>query len=269
MHVAGRLERAAVAAGVATPAPVEPGRDSVGYWAPFGTGYARVSAWVDVLGPTVVDDVVAAWAGRTLAMIRRLELPGDPSAEAAYPVHPLADWVDWLAADPLGEGLEPVVARATRRVEAALAAGPRFQLAHRDVSRENVLVTASGPVLIDFDHAGPEEPWWEVVHQAFALAWEGEQPHRERVRAVLDGYAGAGGVPGPADPVAFTGLLAATLGWLAYSFWLATGQRACPPARRAIAAADVPRAARRLTTILDAAGEWAGWLTPGTVVARG
>jgi hypothetical protein len=52
----------------------------------------------------------------------------------------------------------------------------------RDVNRRNVLVTVHGPVLLDFDYAGPEVPWWEVVHHAFDLT---SPPQPALVGAVL------------------------------------------------------------------------------------
>ncbi|WP_285486834.1 aminoglycoside phosphotransferase family protein [Amycolatopsis taiwanensis] len=267
MRVSGTLERAAATAGVSMAVPVEPRGDAVGYWARLDEDvFARVCTWVDVAGPTVVDPELATWAGATLAAINRLELPGDPAAEAAYPVHPVPDWSDWLATataagvltDRQARALLRVVTKASRRVHAELAAGPRFHLAHRDVSRTNILLTSHGPVLVDFDHAGPEVPWWEVVHQVFNLAWDPgrPQPAPHIVRAALEGYLDAGGTPGRASAAAFTGMLAANLAWLAYNLWLATGLRPCSASRRVIAAGVVQDASRTITTIVTSTDRW-------------
>lgn len=264
MRVSATLERAATAAKVAMPAPVEPHGDTVGYWARLDADeFARVSAWVDVTGPTVVTPELAAWAGATLATIGHLDLPGDPTAEAAYPVHPVADWAAWLdtpaATEPRGPAgdLLSVVTDATDRVHAELATGPRFRLAHRDVSRDNILCTADGPVLVDFDHAGPEVPWWEVTHFVFALAWAGHRaPRPDIVRAALTGYRDAAGPLGPATAAAFTGMLAATLRAVAYNLWLATGQRPAAPERRAAAIGVVRAAPGILATMLNSTDQW-------------
>jgi len=267
MRVSGTLERAAAAAGVAMPAPVEPRVDAVGYWARLdATVFARVCAWVEVTGPTVVTTELATWAGTTLAVIGRLDLPGDPTAEAAYPVHPVADWPEWLAtaiatglctAEQAGNLLS-LVTEATNRVHAELAMGPGFRLAHRDMSRDNILCTADGPVLVDFDHAGPEVPWWEVTHFVFALAWAGHrEPRPDIVRAALAAYRAATGPSGPPTPTAFTGILAATLRAMAYNLWLATGRRPATPERRTTAEGVVHAATGILATILDSTEDWA------------
>jgi hypothetical protein len=172
---------------------------------------------VDAVAPTVVDGALARWVGGTPAKIGNLALPGDPSVAAAYPVHAVAEWSEWLAAvftTAEGRELMPVVAEATARVEEEPVARPRCQLAHRDVSRVNILVGTDGPVVVGFDHARP------------------------------------------ADASAFTGMLAGTPGWLANSTWLTSGQRPCPPDRRREAEQDIRTAAAQLTTIAASAGRW-------------
>ncbi len=238
MQVSGRLERAAYEAGVPMPAPAEPvAARSVpaGYWVRLDEDgrYARASAWIDGMpctGPA--SESLAAWLGRTIAAIECLRLPSDPSAEAAYPVHPMPDWQEWLGQAVSAGTLRrtgtlavlDAITDGTALVREALAGNPEFRLAHRDVSRSNIVVAAGGPVLIDFDYAGPEVPWWEFVHHGFDLASPvlGEQPPRpELIHVALASYAGAGGLPGPARPEAFAGLVRAMLSTLAYELWLA------------------------------------------------
>lgn len=258
MRVSAELERAAYRAGVPMPAPVEPQGESIGYWAPVDGRWVRVSRWIDGV-PPADDAALAPWLGRTLAAIERLDLPGDPTAEAAYPLHDPAEWRDWLdravAAGVLDTAstVDSAVRDGMSLVRAALATRPAFRLAHRDVNRRNVLVAAHGPVLLDFDYAGPEVPWWEVVHHAFDLT---RPPRPALVRAVLTAHRDAGGTPGPAGPEAFAGYLRATLNTLAYHLWLATGQRPASPDRRATAAALVRDQAAALPAMLNSLDGW-------------
>jgi hypothetical protein len=286
MRVSGRLERAAYEAGVPMPAPARPvtalsmpakpaeTRSAVtgiaGYWVRLDEDgrYARASAWI-VGGPCAgpASESLAAWLGRTIAAIERLHLPGDPSAEAAYPVHPVPDWQEWLGQAvsagilrrPRALAVLDAITDGTALVREALAGNPVFRLAHRDVSRSNIVVTAGGPVLIDFDYAGPEVPWWEFVHHGFSLASPalGEQPPRpELIHVALASYAEAGGVPGPARAEAFAGLVRAMLSTLAYELWLAAGHRAASPDRRAAATRSVRQLAVRLPGVLSSLGSW-------------
>jgi hypothetical protein len=83
MAVSGELEAAAFAAGVPMAEPVRPPGDALGLWAALpGGGRARACAWVDG-GPPGAGAPLPAWAGRVLAAIEALDLPGDPAALAA------------------------------------------------------------------------------------------------------------------------------------------------------------------------------------------
>jgi Phosphotransferase enzyme family len=269
MRVYGVLERAAYRAGVSMPRPVEPNGPGVGYWACLGEAgmWVRVSEWVDGTAASPADMSLAAWLGRTLATVERLALPGDHTGEAAYPVHSVSEWHDWLdeagAAGVLSRqrtrGVLVAVTQATSLVDAALAAGPVFQLAHRDVSRRNILITGRGPVLLDFDYAGPEVPWWEFVHHAFDLASPslGEHPPRpDEVGVALEAYVEQGATAGPAGPEAFAGLLRAVLGALAYNLWLSVGHRPADETRRSAAARATQQLAGALPTIVNSIESW-------------
>ena len=179
----------------------------------------------------------------------------------------MPDWRDWLdqaaAAGILGraQALEvlSLVTDGTALVREALAGDPVFRLAHRDVSRANIVVTTGGPVLIDFDYAGPEVPWWEFVQHCFDLASPalGERPPEPGlIHVALAAYAEAGGAGGPARVQAFAGLVRAMLGTLAYELWLAAGHRTVTADRRAAAVQGVRRLATRLPVILGSLDSW-------------
>jgi Ser/Thr protein kinase RdoA (MazF antagonist) len=220
------------------PRPVQPGTAAIGLWAPVDVGsYVRVSEWVDGVPPAPADaGVLADWLGGALATIDGLRLPGDPTVEAAYPIHDVLEWRDWfdeaVGAEVLDRGqlprLSTAVREATAVIRSALATGPVFQLAHRDVSRRNILMTRDGPLLLDFDYAGPEVSWWEFVHHVFDLASAElgrHPPVPGPIRSALTAYTAAGAVPGPARPEAFAGMLRAILNSLAYNLWVAVGHR--------------------------------------------
>jgi Ser/Thr protein kinase RdoA (MazF antagonist) len=273
MEVSGRLERAAFAAGVPMPRLAPPGASAVGLWTPMdhaGGSYVRVSEWVDGAMPSASDTaLLAGWLGRTLATIDGLHLPGDPTVEAAYVVHDVAQWRGWLDEAVHAEllnsgtvaGLWPAVRDGTALVQAAMAAGPVFQLAHRDVSVHNILLTAAGPLLLDFDYAGPEVSWWEFVHHAFDLSNSRlghEPPAPGVVRAALAAYTAAGATHGPANPEAFAGMMRSIMSAIAYNVWIALGHRPADAARRAFAAQVARNLAEQLPLIVRSIDSWTG-----------
>jgi Ser/Thr protein kinase RdoA (MazF antagonist) len=274
MRVACVLEQAAYDAGVPMPRPVVPQTTAIGLWARLpGDGcYARVSEWVDGRPPTPADTAsLAGWLGRTLAIIERLGLPGDPTVDAAYPVHDVAQWSDWLDQGahagvldrPLIPGLRSAVRDGTGLIQSALAEHPSFQLAHRDVSQRNILLAVHGPVLVDFDYAGPEVPWWEFVHHAFDLASPALghlPPAADCVQAALVAYTEAGAPQGPAGSAAFAGMVRAALNATAYNLWLAVGQRPADHERRAAAARVTRDLAQQLPVIIRAIDAWTAYI---------
>lgn len=242
MRDAGALERAAYAAGVPMPRPVVPPGPAIGLWQPVASGYVRASEWVDGTPPADNTVPLARWLGRTLAMIDRLGLPADPTAGVAYTLYPLSDWRRWLAGVHTAGLVErqavadatAAVADLTALVTAALATRPTFQIGHRDANARNFLLTDRGTVLIDFDSAGPEVPWWGAVYHAWDLA-RADLP--VLAPAVLDAYAEHGGVRGPADATAFAAVARGVLDGFAFHLRVATGDRPVEPDRR-VAALD-------------------------------
>lgn len=276
MRRAGQLEAAAYAAGVTVARPVPPrAADAVGLWTPL-TGderYVRVSERLSGAPPSApADERLAAWLGRTVAAIARLGLPGDVNEPGVYDVTARADWERWLdeaaAADVLDragrQALSGAVLAATDVMNEARAQSPAFLLAHRDISVANVLVTTNGPVLLDFDHAGPEVSWWELVHHTFLFACRRlgvDPPVPAAVRTAVAAFSADAGEVGPADPSAFAGLLRGMLEWTALSLWLALGPDAprgphTGPGRREAAVAHVREASRVLPIIVDSLDEW-------------
>ncbi|GIH67555.1 hypothetical protein Msi02_83720 [Microbispora siamensis] len=227
MQQAGDLERAALSAGVLTPPPVEACGISPGYWLamPEGPDYIRVSQWLEGTQPEIpANEDLATWLGRIVAAMATVSLPGSLNEGLGYPLYPLGDWHVWL---DKAEAMEIVTAKqraqllaavadGTQLVEAGLATNPSFQLCHRDINHRNILLTARGPVLIDFDHSGPEVPWWELVHFALLLACRSlgdDEPDPRLVKAAVSAFAKNGGEVGTVDEIAFVGLIRGMMEW--------------------------------------------------------
>ncbi len=218
LRTASTLEAAAQAAGVAGAPAVTIG-SAAGSWAPLpgapGT-YVRVSERLAGQPPPVpLTEPLAAWLGTSVARITGLGLPAKRRRSRS------PQW-QRLLPDLLAPAEQDQLLAAARAagdlIVAANQPRPRRVLAHRDINRRNVLVTGNGPVLLDFDRAGGEVPWWELVHHTFLLACTNlgpEEPDPASVRHAVAGYLQAGGEPGPADPSAFAGLLAGLLDWVA------------------------------------------------------
>jgi hypothetical protein len=148
-------------------------------------------------------------------------------------------------------------------VAAGQEAMPRAQLLHHDVSGVNIRITARGPVLLDFDSAKANVPWWEVTGHAFNLAATElgrSEPDRVTFDAILTAYIAAAGEPGAEDETAFTGMLADRLHFAAFMLWLACGHRGGTIEQRAKAALDLVGAIETLPVIASNISAWASWL---------
>jgi Ser/Thr protein kinase RdoA (MazF antagonist) len=183
-----RLERAARAAGIRTPRAVAapPGETAVRVWERVAGAAPHLPA----------SPELAAWLGRTVATIGRLALVPQSTMDLVN-----------STVDTPGDGV---------LAEVAGSAGPPKVLCHRDISSRNILLTADGPVLLDFESAGPQVPWWELVHHAFLLSCRDlgpEEPDPGTIRAAVAAYREHGGDVGPADRTAFAGLAAGLLTW--------------------------------------------------------
>lgn len=200
------VERRAGAAGIALPRPLVPVSPTFGYAADVdGWGTVRAYEWVEGRA-LAADDDVGEWLGTTLARLhaveRRTAVP-DPSW---YGLYPEQEWRSWLAAG-LARGLAwapalrrylPDVLAASAWIRATFRDAGDHVLTHRDVEPWNVLVTPGGPVLVDWDTAGPDSAGLEVVHAAFDLAQHDRtEPDGRVFRTVLAAYRAAGGGPPP------------------------------------------------------------------------
>jgi Ser/Thr protein kinase RdoA (MazF antagonist) len=270
---AGELEVAAWKAGVGMPEPFIPEAATVGLWQPIGEHqYARALRFLDGEHPaSPLDPTVAHWTGATIAALEKLAIPADPAIDYAFNIYPESDWDEWLTqAIDLGV-LDREAARALKAaamfinpiIEAAQASPPEKLVVHSDISFANVLITADGPALLDFDGAAPGVPWWEVIATAFGLDGfdvRSMEPKRDTVDNCLEGFANAGGRIGPTDERAFTGFLAGRLASTAWELWMACGHRGGGPELHAEFTRAVNLSVPALSTMIESVPEWTAWL---------
>lgn len=193
------FERQAMAAGIGVVRPIDPVTSAYG-WAGRveGRGAYRVYEWVDNR-PLNPDDDITDWLGGTLAQLHRLRPIGEPPdlAWRWFVSHPRACWESWIATaveqgkpwtstarERLGDILE-----LGRRDDRAFLAAADHVITHRDIEPYNVIMTANGPILIDWDSVGPDSATVETGHAAITFGYD----DAARVHRILDAYTAAGG----------------------------------------------------------------------------
>ncbi|WP_238013511.1 aminoglycoside phosphotransferase family protein [Dactylosporangium sp. AC04546] len=170
------FERRALAAGLPMARPVEPVLPGLGYAAELaGSGLVRVYEWLDGRDLDPGDDV-AEWLGGTLARLHAIE-PAERAGPQWYHLDDETRWRAWLdQGERLGRAWVPALRKhlpdvlATAAwVERGFARAGDFVLTHRDVEPWNVRMTAAGPVLLDWDGAGPDSAGLELAHAALVF----------------------------------------------------------------------------------------------------
>lgn len=204
-------------------------------------------------GPLTSD--VSAWVGATLASLHTLPAAGRPDGQP----HPVEEWLEWLDEAPNDftdavRGYLPDIAEAL--VIAADVGELTLVSTHRDVKPDNVLETPNGPLLVDWDGAGPDYAEWELTRAALYFSGLGED--RTAFDTVIRSYETAGGRRPSASPAAFAGLLRVYLGGAAWMVWRALGHRPVTPPEQAAAhthalelLADLRTSLGRLDTWVD------------------
>jgi Ser/Thr protein kinase RdoA (MazF antagonist) len=169
-----------------------------------------IQSWVDGAVPPPTDVDTARWLAQQAAVIHGLavDAPGyddsdeglrwycrvrDDFAEIAEAsADACADW-----ADRWGTRAGSFSELASLANESAVGATVRC---HRDLTNDNVLVDDDGVrTLLDWDNAGPHEPWREVGNLCMPYIRD-----PDAVAAVVDDYARAGGASLPRGPTLFS-----------------------------------------------------------------
>jgi thiamine kinase-like enzyme len=120
------------------------------------------------------------------------------------PPVPPEKWLAWLGegertgmswAQPLRANLD-LVLNQSRRVAETFRSTPPYVLTHLDVEPQNVLVTGTGPVLIDWDATGPDSAALQAAFVFVEFARRsGAEPDPGALRRSHDAYVAAGGQP--------------------------------------------------------------------------
>ncbi|WP_062214003.1 aminoglycoside phosphotransferase family protein [Streptomyces sp. NBRC 109706] len=277
--LATRIERAALAAGLAIPRPIEPPGVAEGLLVNLRVadepGPVSFLAWEWCRGSPIAETnhppELRRWVGGTLARLHALAPTGNADEGNVYPPHPADAWQRWL--DEAGPDIDPdfVLAVADHLPEVAAAhriitdSGAQLPHAarvfsHRDIKPDNVLRTAETPVLLDWEGAGRDLAPWEAARTALAFSRTADGWDRAGVIEVLTAYRAAGGAPVPAVPAAFGGLIDQRLGGAALMLWRALGHRPVSPPERAAAHHHALEYLGQLRVELAQLDRWTGWL---------
>jgi len=245
-QLATTIEAQAYARGVAMPRPLAPpllDLPVLGEQTSF-----QVHEWSPGarLRPGLIGAAVREWVGTTLAALHRAPVPGPITPEMYEPEDP-QEWEKWLTAAGDTSGLVAQVRSRLGDVAQAKAvvdrARDRFAaeltpvLTHRDIRPDNVLIEEAGPVLLDWDGAGPEYAEWEVLRTALTFSTsEVEGLDHSAFRQVVACYRRAGGFPVPPTEAVLAGWLRQQLGAAQWLLWRALGHRPLTPQERAASA---------------------------------
>ncbi|MEU5636940.1 phosphotransferase [Streptomyces rishiriensis] len=188
--------------------------------------WVKVYEWIDGARPDTSDPEILSWCGRTLAVLHTAGTGtgGAGTGGAPDPWYEEcpgeADWARLLAevrrrgmpwSDALGRFVETSAKELARHVTPSGAGD--VVTSHLDLQPQNVLVGATGPVLLDWDNAGPVSAGRELAQAVYV--WSGGNDFdAERARRVVRSYRDAGGGPVIRGLESFSTLFATALNYV-------------------------------------------------------
>ncbi|WP_416980385.1 phosphotransferase enzyme family protein [Streptomyces sp. T028] len=206
--------------------------------ADLGGSFVKLYDWVDGTPADPSDPGLLDWCGRTLALLHRAgkgtsETPVDWYEEC----YPEADWADLhdrvrRAGPPWAEALSRCVAGALPELTRYVSPSDPgdLVLSHRDLQPQNVLLTEAGPVLLDWDNAGPVAARRELAHVVYV--WSGGNHFRpEAARRLVRSYRAAEGPAVLEDLNSFSMLFATALNYVHVQAACAIDPHATPDQR--------------------------------------
>ncbi|AXE89527.1 phosphotransferase [Streptomyces sp. Go-475] len=222
-----------------------------------GGSWVKLYDWVDGTPADPSDPDVLDWFGRTTALLHQAGEGAAGTPSDWYERCPDdSDWEKLLqrvrdAGLPWADELDRFVAASAPRLARWVSPSPPGGLvtSHLDLQPQNVLVGPDGPVLLDWDNAGPvaaEREFARAVH-----VWSGgNEVNVDAARRLARAYREAGGPAVVTGPESFSMLFATALNYIQVQAETAVDP-AVTAAQRAFAGDETVRCLR---TVPDLAG---------------
>ncbi|MEU0458458.1 MULTISPECIES: aminoglycoside phosphotransferase family protein [unclassified Streptomyces] len=222
-----------------------------------GGSWVKLYDWVDGTPADPSDPDVLDWFGRTMALLHQAGEGAAGTPNDWYERCPDdSDWEKLLqrvrdAGPPWADELGRFVAASAPRLARWVSPSPPGGLvtSHLDLQPQNVLVGPDGPVLLDWDNAGPvaaEREFARAVH-----VWSGgNEVNVDAARRLARAYREAGGPAVVTGPESFSMLFATALNYIQVQAETAVDP-AVTAAQRAFAGDETVRCLR---TVPDLAG---------------
>ncbi|WNM36264.1 phosphotransferase [Streptomyces sp. Li-HN-5-11] len=223
VHREAALRQAAENVGIASPRLI-PNRHGtyVSQLTPSSDGsYAKLYDWIDGTEADASDPDVLDWFGRTMALLHTAGEGARETPNSWYERCPEdADWEDLYKkvrqaglpwSDALGRFIETRAAELARWVTPSDPGD--LVMSHLDLRPQNVLVGPDGPVLLDWDNAGPISAERELARAVYV--WSGgNEVNPASARRLARAYRSAGGRAAITGPQSFSMLFATDLNYL-------------------------------------------------------
>ncbi|WUJ74603.1 aminoglycoside phosphotransferase family protein [Kribbella soli] len=200
------FERDARAARIDLPEPVMPIDPLLDWLTRIEDRVFRVYRWIE---HRTYDRDVSVWLGRTMAQVHQLQ----PIGAVGLPewwrpaIQSRETWEGWFAKardrDVPWAGLSadclPHILAATERITELLDVAPDIVTTHGDFKTHNIVMSESGPVLVDWDSVRTDSAALEAGRVAYIFG-SGDP---EQIDKILTAYVEAGGKLGWAGPDLF------------------------------------------------------------------
>jgi Ser/Thr protein kinase RdoA (MazF antagonist) len=188
---------------------------------PSGGSWVKLYDWIDGARADACDPHVLDWFGRTTALLHRAgEGAAGPPGDWYERCPDDADWEDVLkkvrdAGLPWSDELDRFIATSAPRLAHWVTPSPPGGLvtSHLDLQPQNVLVGRDGPVLLDWDNAGPVAPEREFA-RALHVWSGGNDVGIAAARRLARAYREAGGQAVLTGPESFSMLFATALNYI-------------------------------------------------------
>ncbi len=193
LAIAMAFERQALAAGVDMPEPIAPTDPLLGWVTRVDDRLFRVYRWIEHQTP---EPDISTWLGRTMAQIHQLQPLGPGGLPEWWRQAPPETWESWFAkarnrdaAWSPGSSSLPHILAITARIAELCDDVPDLVTTHGDFKTHNIVMSPSGPVLVDWDSVRTDSAALDAGRSAYIFG--GGEP--EQIKRILAAYVAAGG----------------------------------------------------------------------------